>query len=90
MPRYITVVEITGCGPFPMDMLRYDQCWPATADDAATIARSCYQPSDRYEWMVRVKKHVPSKREAVTLERWTLGRWQSFACDVKQYDFFPV
>lgn len=26
-----------GNGGFPIDMLRYDECWPATADDAVAI-----------------------------------------------------
>jgi hypothetical protein len=27
----------TGRGDFPLDMLRYDQCWPASTDDAFNL-----------------------------------------------------
>lgn len=38
----MTLYEFTvvGAVPFPVDMLRHDQCWPATSTDAASIAVS--------------------------------------------------
>ena len=32
---------VTGRGQFPCDMLRYDQCHPIAADDAAHIQDGC-------------------------------------------------
>lgn len=29
---------VKGNGMFPIDMLRYDNCWPATSEDAAKLA----------------------------------------------------
>ncbi len=38
MPNPITKrFTVEGTGEFPLDMLRSDQCWPASADDAARI-----------------------------------------------------
>lgn len=31
---------VTGSNEFPLDMLRYDRCWPATASDASAIRRA--------------------------------------------------
>lgn len=28
---------VRGRGHFPLDMLRYDECWPATGEDAAKM-----------------------------------------------------
>lgn len=28
---------VRGTGPFPFDMLRFDECWPAGIEDAAAI-----------------------------------------------------
>lgn len=32
--------KVVGCGQFPIDMLRYDGCWPSTQQDASAIERS--------------------------------------------------
>jgi hypothetical protein len=37
MPK-VRTFTVEGREAFPLDMLRYDQCWPATLDDAVTIA----------------------------------------------------
>jgi hypothetical protein len=31
---------VTGKGQFPIDMLRYDLCWPATGSDSTDIANA--------------------------------------------------
>lgn len=28
---------VSGRGPFPLDMLRYDSCWPTSSDDVALM-----------------------------------------------------
>ena len=37
---YRANARITGRGPFPLDMLRYDMCFPCTSQDAMTIRES--------------------------------------------------
>lgn len=39
MHGYKRLVEfrVSGVGYFPVDMLRYDRCWPATTDDAVSV-----------------------------------------------------
>lgn len=31
------VWQVTGRGPFPVDMLRHDMAWPATSEDAIKL-----------------------------------------------------
>ena len=40
-----TEFTVTGIGPFPMDMLRYDQAWPKTKEDGDTILTT-YRPEN--------------------------------------------
>ena len=57
---------VEGSSPFPIDMLRYDLCWPAKADDAAWIPRS------------GSGRHINLKG----LKTPTIGRWESFGWKV--------
>jgi hypothetical protein len=36
-----TYFTVQGTGPFPIDMLRYDRCWPAEEQSTLILARSC-------------------------------------------------
>jgi len=40
MPTAVNTFTVSGRGPFPLDMLRYDSAWPVNTVDAETIARS--------------------------------------------------
>ena len=57
--------------PFPVDMLRYDACYPSTSEDASTISESLRRERDaegnRYRQVTLVGPRAP-----------TVGRWQSF------------
>ena len=64
---------------FPVDMLRYDYCYPASENDSAQIA---------FSFDLRKSKVKPSELE-VTLCRYahrdwspTDGRWESFGWEV--------
>jgi hypothetical protein len=37
---------VKGRGRFPVDMLRYDACWPASSEDATKITRLISDPED--------------------------------------------
>ena len=62
-------VEVKGA--FPVDMLRYDRCYPASEEDAKAIARSLARPG-REPCRVTVKALSPSR------EHWKKARWRSF------------
>lgn len=65
--KYFAVI---GSGAFPMDMLRYDRCWPVDSNDAANLTD--YNSS----------VDLSLKRRAVVLgtvaDRNTPDRWSSF------------
>lgn len=68
---WIHKASITAHGPFPIDMLRYDHCWPTTGEDAAKIEES------KYGHGVTVMVTCHSDKRA---SPWTIARWQSFNC----------
>jgi hypothetical protein len=61
-----TKFKVEGSGEFPVDMLRYDTCFPLTENDAHVIA---LQRGTRQVTLVR-RSLVPTEP--------TAGRWQSF------------
>ena len=64
---------VVGNYPFPLDMLRYDGCYPASTEDATAISASIR--GERDEGMGFPRGH------SVTLysnRAPTEGRWQSF------------
>lgn len=69
--RTITTFVVRGTSPFPVDMLRYDQAWPARQEDVLAV--------DRDNWR---RARTPVGVYAVTLQ--TNGnhisddRWRSF------------
>lgn len=58
---------------FPIDMLRYDNCYPRTAHDAELI-QTAGDVHNRKGFMVVWLSKTSTDREP----RWTEGRWQSF------------
>jgi hypothetical protein len=73
--------KITGSTGFPIDMLRYDNCIPASEEDARIIERA----NDVYvapgeTWTVQVKKFSELKTHAY----WTPQRWRSFGCALEE------
>ncbi len=75
--RHVAKVSLGGYA-FPIDMLRYDDCWPFTADDAREIESSLEggKPTDQH--VVFVETRTLSK-----LEPWTVSRWISFGADIE-------
>ena len=69
--------KVTGKGEFPLDMLRYDECYPATtmsAQSIAAIESVIDEDSGRYR---RVKREVylVSHRRFITEDRWSSFGW---------------
>lgn len=78
-----------GSGPFPIDMLRYDRCWPLSQEDIAKIAESLsgdIGSADARE--IRVGTHATlaaSKDETA----FTNDRWKSFGWLPVAYEVLP-
>ncbi|MGA5726570.1 hypothetical protein ACPCHQ_21800 [Ralstonia thomasii] len=66
--------EVIGSGAFPADMLRYDECWPARAEDAAAVVLETENLSARQSRRrVRLCSH---KSFAPAIVRWESFGWQ--------------
>lgn len=80
---HTALVTFSGPTPFPLDMLRYDCCFPARGEDVATIteslerARTGNVPDDRLMLAIQVTRYTDSAQPS-----WTRGRWQSFGCQI--------
>jgi len=59
---------VTGTGQFPVDMLRYDSCWPATESDSTRLGGGPVME--------------PRSVTVRGLRRPTVGRWKSFGWSV--------
>ncbi len=68
-----TNITVEGEGPFPIDMLRYDNCTPATEVDARKISRSL--GLDAWEKPMQVNLY----RFSIEGQRATAARWEGFA-----------
>lgn len=71
---YETEVTVEGTGAFPIDMLRYDTCYPATEKDANAI-RETFLDS-------KGVTRVTLNRRSVSDREPQYARWQSFGWHV--------
>lgn len=73
---YPVSTVFSGVGSFPLDMLRYDACFPSKSEDAAVISESMNTVG---KWTVRVSKFVGNVQRSRNLEEcFTIDRWKSF------------
>ena len=74
--RYIHEAKIqVKLGRFPLDMLRYDCCYPASQEDAEAMAY--YPDVKQAEKSIMVCKITDSK-----IDSFTPDRWRSFGCEI--------
>lgn len=73
---YLHTAEVSGSGTFPLDMLRYDGCFPA---DGAAVSALSAESGER--WTVRLLQYTETKQP-----RWTEGRWSSFLVGIKHLE----
>lgn len=67
--HWFITFEVTGRGEFPVDMLRYDGCWPVDGVDASNILGGQDAPLRTVKLM--------SMRDRKDWQP-TVARWQSF------------
>lgn len=76
-PLYRTDYSVTGHGPFPTDMLRYAQSWPATESDARAIDDSHEHTDYTDAFTVRLSKYHRDERPSLSEDRWASKfRWR--------------
>jgi len=81
MKRYThrAIVTVPPHAEFPLDMLRYDQCYPATENDSALILRTTDRSRDTNA--ITVERSSTSSQWSVAF---TVARWQSFGVSIRQ------
>jgi hypothetical protein len=76
-PTGLEYAAVVGRGEFPYDMLRYDQCWPASEQRDVPQMNSVYEDY-RYCRIIIVARRRDLNR-AWTSERWTSFGWSLFS-----------
>mgnify|MGYP001613391845 CR=1 FL=1 len=71
-----TEITVQGKGPFPIDMLRYDDCTPATEVNARHIQRSYEREAWKEATQIELHRFSFDGRKATT------ARWASFGWKV--------
>jgi hypothetical protein len=79
--KYSTKFTVEGHGPFPLDMLRYDGCFPAGPGDVGSMIEPRPHPAAPSSMEVRrvtlLTFHGTKAQNGVTA-----GRWKSFGWKV--------
>lgn len=70
---YLFRIKVSGALPFPVDMLRYDQCIPDTETDSRLIERS-FDPESPTLAIVLKSKHR-ALNWSPTYARWESRGW---------------
>lgn len=70
----MSAFTVRGEGAFPFDMLRYDSCWPATENDAATMERAMRPRTRSTAYEVALSTASPNAP--------SVPRWESFGWEV--------
>ena len=68
---YITTFTVRGYGAFPIDMLRYDSCFPWSPRDAEAISNKEYLRSVE----LATRHQLKGDERIVTKERWASFQW---------------
>ena len=65
------------CKQLPLDMLRYDRCYPSQSTDVIImIAHNCNKIADK-SFSIDLKRIMLNKNDNLTI-----GRWNSFGCSI--------
>ena len=80
MAYYKHTADVFCSFEFPLDMLRYDRCYPYDPADAARIGATLQREHDR-DLPIKVATIREGKQEP-----WTKERWRSFSCVIKHRD----
>ncbi len=79
--KYQQLFTVTSKMAFPLDMLRYDQCFPYSQEDVAQIGASLDRCVDVKERTVTLSRFVDAK---TVRNLPTMDRWKSFGWTVQQ------
>lgn len=74
---YVISFKVAGTFDFPVDMLRYDSCFPASQDAVSNIHIKTFpQEAGRREVIVELRRYAESKTWTPTDARWRSFGWK--------------
>ena len=73
--RILFKFKVTGNSPFPLDMLRYDRCFPASERDSSLIATMLAHENTGY-LTVELLTYQELKNWLPTTARWKSRSWE--------------
>ncbi len=82
---YVTIFTVRPTdkwSSFPLDMLRYDCCYPGNADAVAEIARHGEGPRERDKVRWESESITLHQRHPTVMNQLTPRRWESFGWEV--------
>jgi hypothetical protein len=83
--KYKQIFTVTGELQFPIDMLRYDCCYPETQEDVSKIHCSLERPSIK-AITISLTRWVETKgRDLPTADRWRSFGWKVNEKDIRIY-----
>ena len=65
---------VEGSGNFPLDMLRYDCCYPVSSEDAAKLDSNPHEPAC-YRGRREIKLRMDDSSHGPTVDRWASFNW---------------
>ena len=77
--KYYQTFTVRTTLQFPIDMLRYDGCFPHTETDSGKITQSLSRLT-KGACVVQIGRYVSTKR----MNSPSIGRWESFGCAVSE------
>lgn len=93
MLKYVSEFTVTGCGDFPLDMLRYDRCSPFSSQDANSVGlntmAACSETALKTltePRTVRLIRFTEGKGKNFN-DNPTARRWESFGWKVTSVEF---
>lgn len=75
---YTIYFTVEGTLNFPLDMLRYDHCFPLTQDDVAAVADALGiygRARERKTFRIALARNQKTKVEQLTPDRWLSFGW---------------
>jgi hypothetical protein len=76
---HLTEFTVEGAGTFPVDMLRYDGCYPADTESAVSMARTRRDDETFHSKVRRVRLvtcHTTKLNHGITDARWRSFGWR--------------
>lgn len=83
MKHYRFKITVRGNGYFPVDMLRYDHCWPRTEADSHMIDANYLSDSNKPMLRdVQLLADHDRKFWEPTADRWRSFNWSVVGCEI--------